>query len=107
MVTVTEVLERKNKDGESFIALMLDGGLELVKSSNTGRYYATCRRASMVSTFTMEQAKSFVGHKISGKIERVPCKPYDFELDSGEVIELDFSYQYMQDTSDIVEEVVG
>ncbi|MEZ4938678.1 MAG: hypothetical protein R2799_13895 [Crocinitomicaceae bacterium] len=45
--------------------------------------------ASMVSTFTKEQAKQFIGHQIPGKIERIPCKPYEYETDSGEVIELD------------------
>jgi len=41
MVKITDYSKRVNSDGEEFFALILQGDLELVKSQQTGRYYAT------------------------------------------------------------------
>jgi len=52
MVTVVNYDVRTNSDNEEFIALILQGDLELIKSQNTGQYYATTRTISIASTFT-------------------------------------------------------
>ena len=51
MVTICEVIKRQNKEGVEFNALILQGGIELVKSRETGSWYATSKKASITSTF--------------------------------------------------------
>ena len=53
MITVTGYSERTRKDGTTFIALELSGGVELVQSNNTGKFYATVRKTSIPSTFAI------------------------------------------------------
>ena len=38
-VKIIDYRKRENKDGEEFFALIIEGGLEMVKSRITGRYY--------------------------------------------------------------------
>ena len=95
MVTVKEAHERMGKDNKPFVSLELIGGLELVQSQNTGRFYATARRCFVSSTFNLETAKQFIGQKMPGKIVRIQCEPYEFTIpESGEVISLGFRYDF-------------
>ncbi len=43
MVHVKNYALRERKDGETFITLELTGGVEMVQSTDTGRFYATIR----------------------------------------------------------------
>jgi hypothetical protein len=43
MVTISGYAERESADGKKFYALILQGGIEMVLSEETGRYYATCQ----------------------------------------------------------------
>jgi hypothetical protein len=47
MITVTGYSERTRRDGTTFIALELSGGVELVQSQNSGKFYATVRKTSI------------------------------------------------------------
>ncbi len=107
MVTVIDALERANSQNEKFTALILSGGLELVKSEKSGRFYATVRKASIPSTLDFEHAKSLIGSKIPGTIKRVPCEPYSYVTESGEEILLEFTYEYVEDESNVAETVLG
>lgn len=107
MVTVIDALERANSQNEKFTALILSGGLELVKSDKSGKFYATVRKASIPSTLELAHAKSMVGSKIPGTIKRVPCEPYEFKTDSGEEILLEFTYEYVEDENNVAETVLG
>lgn len=96
MVTIVDFVKRQDKEGKEFYALILNGGIELVRSKTTGRYYATTRKCSITSTFNEVMCKSFIGSVLEGKIVKVPCEPYDYALPStGEVINLDFRWQYV------------
>jgi hypothetical protein len=112
MVTIIGFRERQNLTGEKFFSLVLQGGLEMVMSKQTGRYYATAKSASVTSTFTEEVCKELIGQKIPGSIHRVPCEPYGFIIpDTGELINLDHRWIYLKEgeTMDAVvkeEEVV-
>lgn len=44
MVTVSDYAIRQNAAGENFVALILTGHLELVKSQTTGNFYATSKK---------------------------------------------------------------
>ena len=76
MVTVINYALRK-KEGESkpYITLTLEGGIEMVQSQNTGRFYATVRTCVVSSTFDELTAQRMVGKDMPGSIERVGCEP--------------------------------
>jgi hypothetical protein len=70
----------------------------MVMSKQTGRYYATAKRASVTSTFTEGVCKELIGQKIPGSIHRVPCEPYGFIIhDTGELINLDHRWIYLKE----------
>jgi hypothetical protein len=75
MVTVTACLERQKKDGTSFTVLEISGGVELVLSQNTNRYYATLRKCTIPFTGSLEVAKLMIGQKIEGEIVKVMFLP--------------------------------
>lgn len=95
MLKIIEVAPRVNADGEEFFALILQDGLQLVKSKETGNYYATAKQTSITSTFTEEVAKSMIGSEIPGTIQKVACESYEYTIkDTGEVISLEHRWQY-------------
>jgi hypothetical protein len=105
MVTVTNALERVKKDGSTFSVLEISGGVELVMSQTTQRYYATLRKCTIPFTGTMEVAKMMIGQKIEGEIVRTIVAPYQFTNPrSGEVITLQHSYAFRPSES---QELVG
>jgi hypothetical protein len=96
MVTVIDYAARTNSQGENFFALILQGNLEMVKSRETGNYYATAKRASVTSTFTEGACEKLIGMEIPGSIQRVPSEPYEFTIpDTGEVIQLEHRWVYL------------
>lgn len=52
MVTINGYAKRTNSDCEEFNVLVLAGGIEMVKSQTTGRFYATQQEATVSCTFT-------------------------------------------------------
>jgi len=95
MVTVKAFQKRQSKDGKEFISLELVGGLELIQSSNSGKFYATVRKCFIPATFDETIATKLVGTQIKGEIVRIPCEPYDFiSPTTGEVMTLQHSYGY-------------
>lgn len=95
MVTVTSCLERQRKDGTTFTVLEISGGVELVMSQKTQRYYATLRKCTIPFTGTLETVKLMIGQRIEGNIVRVICEPYEFiSLTTGEVLKLQHSWAY-------------
>ena len=95
MVSIKSFQKRQSKEGKDFITLELVGGVEMVQSSQTGRFYATQRRCFVSSTFTEEEASSLCGTKMKGEIVRIESDPYDFTLKTGEIITLQHSYGYV------------
>lgn len=94
--TIVDYAKRENKEGEIFFALILEGDLEMVRSKETGRFYATARRTSIPSTFTEERCKLMIGMEIPGKIVKVASDPYDYTIpETGEVIELNYTYDFI------------
>ena len=104
MVTVTACLERQKKDGSTFPVLEISGGVELVMSQTTQRYYATVRRCTIPFTGSMDVAKMLIGQKIEGEIVKVIVPPYEFTNQrTGEVMTLQHSYAYRpKDSQDLV-----
>ena len=100
MVTVSNYVPRTRKDGTTFIALEISGGLELVQSGNTGKFYATLRKTSIPCTFDETLAKTLIGTQMPGSIVRVTVDPYNYvNKKTGEIIQLQHSYSYQPEGS--------
>lgn len=107
MVTVIGVKTLTNAKNEAFTMLVLQSGLEVVKSKQTGKNYFTAKKCSIPSTFDEDTAKAFIGSKLPGIIEKKECEPYEFTIkETGEVIELDYQYQYNESPNTIEEAVM-
>ena len=100
MVTVSSYAVRTRKDGTTFIVLELSGGVELVQSNNSGKFYATVRKTSIPSTFNETIAKGLIGSQMPGSIVRVQVDPYQFvNQRTGEVLTLQHSFSYQPEGS--------
>jgi hypothetical protein len=95
MVTVTGFTERQSRDGRKFYALILQGGMDLVLSEESGRYYATAKQTSITSTFDEKTCQKLVGTKLPGKISRIACDPFDYTIkETGEIIKISHRWAY-------------
>ena len=104
MVQVVGFKERQNGRGESFMSLIVEGGIEMVKSRETGQMYATGKRASLPCTFSKETCKGLIGQELPGTIRRVEVEPYTFaDQKTGEMITLSHRWLYTQETEGIKE----
>ena len=106
MVTIIDYAKRVNSTGEEFLALILQGGIEMVKSQETGRFYATAKRASITSTFNEDACKALIGQKLPGSIRRIDCELYEFTVrDTGEVLNLSHRWEYTPEAASMEETV--
>ncbi len=106
MVRIIDYRVRESRDGEPFLALIVQGGLQLVKSKETGMYYATAKKASIPSTFDELTCQSLIGQEIDGTIERVECEPYEItNEETGEVINLNYRWIYVKEGETVEESV--
>src|SRR4051794_14926956 len=97
MEKITDYKLRQSADQKSFYALILQGGVEIVKSAN-GNMYATIKKVSMPTTFDELTCKSLIGSELPGHIQKVECDPYDYTLEeTGEVITLNYRYVYVEE----------
>lgn len=98
MVRIIDFKVRESRTGDPFIALIVQGGVELVKSKETGFYYATSKKASIPSTFDEATAKSLLGMELPGSIQKAECEPYSIvDQETGEIRELDFRWVYVKE----------
>ena len=104
MLRIINYKERKREDGEVFLVLELQGGIEMVKSQITKQFYATARKTTISVTFNEETCKALIGQELPGKIEKVDCDPYEFTIkDTGEIIQLDYRYEYTPEEEEAVQ----
>lgn len=95
MVRIVNYQKRLTEDGREFFILVLQGGIEMVKSQETGRFYLTARKAGISSTFDENTCKSLVGSEIPGCIVKVKCEPYTYVVkETGEELTLTHRYEY-------------
>lgn len=105
MVLIENYVIRQKNNGENFVALLVTGNVEMVKSKDSGKFYATIRKASIPTTFSEMIAKSLIGTKLEGTIEKIPCEPYNYTNPNGDEIEVDYTYEYRQERLEFVEKV--
>lgn len=102
MLTVTNYKVSQSKDGNKFISLVVEGGIEMVQSQSSGSFYAKSKRCFIPFTASESAAKAMIGTTIPGTIERVSCSPYEFKMESGEVMTLFYTYQFQPEQVEIV-----
>ena len=108
MVTIVDFVKRTNLDEVEFNSLILQGGIELVKSRQTGRYYATAKKTSITCTFDDAMCQSLLGTQIPGSVQRVASEPYEFVVRStGEILTLTHRWVYLKDGETLEETVIA
>ncbi|WP_412987689.1 hypothetical protein [Pontimicrobium sp. IMCC45349] len=102
MVRIIKIEKRQSEDGREFNSLIIQGGVEMVQSKETGNFYATARKASITSTFDDETAQGLIGQEIPGRIEKAKCDPYEvINQDTGEVTVLHHRYVYVSEETPV------
>jgi len=108
MVQIVGFKTYQNEDGADFNVLVVQGGLEVVKSAQSGRNYITARTTNVSCTFNDVTCKSLVGTKLPGAIKKVETEPYEFTIqETGEVIERTYRYELISEEENIIENNVN
>lgn len=95
MVTIINFKERQKDTGEVFYVLEVQSGIEMIKSQQTGNFYATAKKASIPSTFDENTCRGLIGTKMPGSIQKIECDPYEYTVkDTGEILLLNHRYVY-------------
>lgn len=103
MVTITDYKTFSKENGENFFALVVQGGLEAVRSAQTSKMYFTAKTATVPTTFNETTCKSLVGKTLDGSVKKVECDDYEYTVkDTGEIITLTHRYEYISDEEEIL-----
>ena len=95
MVTVIDLKNAQNREGQDFIALVLSGPPVAVQSQETGKFYITARSCQIPCTFDPTVAQTMIGQQLPGTIEKVECTPYEYTIkETGEIVQLDYTWEY-------------
>lgn len=95
MVKVINYKERKSED-RTFYVLEVQGGVELLLNQQTGQYFATAKKAQIISTFDKTTCEMLIGTDLEGNIEKIECEPYDYvSKTTGELLKLDHKYVFV------------
>jgi hypothetical protein len=108
MVRITNYQRRVTEQGKEFFTLELQGGIEVVKSQETGRSYMTAKKASMSCTFDELTCQSLLGTELPGAVKKVQCEEYSYTIrETGEVITLSHRFEYTDTEEPVVTKDVG
>ena len=95
MVRIVNYKERQKEDGTEFYVLELQGGIEMIKSKETGNFYATAKRAFIPSTFDEQTCTALIGTEMPGGIIKEACEPFNYVIkETGEEITLNHRWVY-------------
>lgn len=95
MVKIIAVKKSANKEGKEFFSLKIQGGVEAIQSSETGRMYLTVRNCYVSTTFDEATAEALIGGELPGTVRREESEPYEYTIKAtGEVITLSHRYEY-------------
>ena len=105
MVRIIDYKTRQKEDGTEFYLLEVQGGIEMVKSKETGLYYATAKKATVSTTFDEETCKSLIGTEMPGRITKIKTPAYQYTInETGEIISLEHKYVYLPEDVEKEEE---
>ncbi len=103
MVKIVDYKTYQREDGTEFYALVVQGGIQAVKSQETNRTYLTMREAKVACTFNEEMCKASIGTELEGRIEKVETEPYEYTVkETGEVLTLTHRYEFINDQEEIL-----
>jgi len=106
MVTVVNFESRENKNGDSFNVLIVQGGIEPVKSAS-GQLYFTARKASVPASFDDATCNALIGTEFPGYVEKVPCEPYSYTVEqTGETITIAHRYEFIESAEEVMQKQV-
>lgn len=89
MVRIIGYKEREKEDGTPFYILELQGGVEMIRSTETGQFYATAKKAYVTSTFDEPTCKALIGTEMPGTIVKKEVEPYTYVVrETGEELVL-------------------
>lgn len=107
MVTIVDYKAFQKENGEEFYALVVQGGIEAIKSKESGRTYLTAKTTTMSCTFNEITCKALIGTQLPGQIRKVEVDPYDYtDRATGEIVELTHRYEYLSDEDGIIHDNV-
>lgn len=102
MVRIVNYQKRTTEQGKEFFTLELQGGIEIVKSQETGKSYMTARKASMSCTFDELTCQSLIGTELPGSVKKVVCEEYSYTIkETGEIITLSHRFEYVEQEAPI------
>ncbi|MGH1385118.1 hypothetical protein [Kordia sp.] len=103
MVKIIDFKVYQTDDSKEFCTLIVQGGVEAVKSQETGRTYLTARTARVACTFNKAVCESLIGTDLTGSIQKVEVEPYEYTIEeTGEVISLTHRYEYIDESETII-----
>lgn len=95
MVRIVNYQRRLTEEGRQFFVLEITGGIEMVRSRETGQFYATSKKANIPSTFDEETCKALIGTELPGNVEKQEVEPYPYVVkETGEEIILTHRWVY-------------
>lgn len=98
MVRIVNYQKRTTEEGKDFFVLEIQSGISMVKSKETGKFYATSNKASISSTFDELTCQALIGTELPGKVQKVNCEPYSYTIkDTDEVITLTHKFEYVDE----------
>jgi len=107
MVTVVNYLARQNKAGGKFNVLVIQCGIEQVRSTETGKLYFTARTCTVPASFDEMTCKNLIGTEFPGSIKKVKCDPYNYNIPgTEEMITVKHTWEYVDNIDEVVSEHV-
>lgn len=99
MVKVIDFEARQNDLGTQFNVLIVQGGVMPVISKETGKFYLTSKKASVPCTLDDQTCKELIGADLEGTVVKVVTEPYVYTIkETGETIQLDYRYEYVNES---------
>ncbi len=98
MVTITGYTKKESATGGKFIVLHLEGGLQMVRSEDTGTWFASALKSNIIASVDEKTCRSLIGTQIPGSIIKQKVTPYKYTVPStGEERMLDYRYEYINE----------
>ena len=107
MVTIVDYKAFQKESGEKFYSLVVQGGVEAIKSKESGRTYLTARTTNLACTFNEITCKALIGTQLPGLIRKVEVDPYEYtNRETGEIVEMTHRFEYLSDEDAIINDNV-
>ncbi|MDE0536942.1 hypothetical protein [Tenacibaculum sp. L6] len=107
MVRIVDFKTYKREEGTEFCVLIVQGGVEAVKSKETGKLYLTARKARVPSTFDVDTCKALLGTELEGSVKKVEVEPYEYtDEKTGDILSLTHRYEYLTKDQELLKKNV-